>query len=379
MERARLLQGNEAVGEGAIAAGVRFFAGYPITPATELAEHLSGRMPQVGGTFIQMEDELGSLGAVIGASVGGVKAMTATSGPGLSLMLENISQAVAMEIPCLVVNVMRTGPGTGAITPAQQDVMQAKWGPHGDNEIIALAPYSVREVYQLTIQAVNFSERFRLPAILLMDTFLGHLKEKVQLFPPEEVKIADRRKPTGPMDKYKCYEPDETGVPPMADFGSGYRSKVIGNVHDEAGEYSRSPKVMDKLIRRLQGKVTNYLHEIQLLESFWLEDAEIALFAYGTSARAAKAAVKIAREAGLKLGLFRPITVWPFPRSEVSRLAGRVKAILVLEMNLGQLLGEVERACAAKAEVFSLLKVDGSIITPMDIVKKLEECSLWRK
>jgi len=336
-------------------------------------------MPQVGGTFIQMEDELGSMGAVIGASVGGVKAMTATSGPGMSLMMENISQAVAMEIPCLVVNVMRTGPGTGAITPAQQDVMQAKWGPHGDNEIIALAPYSVREVYQLTIQAVNFSERFRLPAILLMDTFLGHLKEKVQLFSPEGVKIVNRRKPTGPPDQYKCYEPDETGVPPMADFGSGYRSKVIGNVHDEAGEYSRNPRVMDKLIRRLQWKVANYLREIQLLESFWLEDAEIALFAYGTSARAAKAAVKIAREAGLKVGLFRPITVWPFPRKEVGHLAGRVKAILVLEMNLGQLLGEVERACGAKAEIFSLLKVDGSIITPMDIVKKLEECSLWRK
>ncbi len=373
MESVSLLQGNEAVGEGAIAAGVRFFAGYPITPATELAEHLAERLPQAGGTFIQMEDELGSMSAVIGASVGGVKSMTATSGPGLSLMLENISQAVAMEIPCLVVNVMRTGPGTGAITPAQQDVMQAKWGPHGDNEIIALAPSSIKEVYQLTIKAVNLSERFRVPAFLLMDTFLGHLKEKVQLFHPGEVGIINRRKPTGPPAEYRCYEPDENGVPLMADFGSGYRSKIIGNIHNQSGDYSRSPQVIDGSIRRLRQKITDHLQEIQLLDTLCLEDAELALFAYGTTARAARAAVKMARQAGQKVGLIRPMTVWPFPSNEVYQLAGRVKAILSLEMNLGQLTGEVEKASRGKTEIIPFHKVDGSIITPADILAKMKE------
>jgi 2-oxoglutarate ferredoxin oxidoreductase subunit alpha len=370
-KRTVLIQGNEAVGEGAITGGVRFFAGYPITPATEVAEYLSKRLPQVGGTFIQMEDELGSMGAVIGASVGGVKSMTATSGPGLSLMLENISQAVAMEIPCFIVNVQRTGPGTGSITPAQQDVMQAKWGPHGDNEIIAIAPYSVKEVYRLAIKAVNLSERFRVPVIFLMDAFLGHLKEKVELLDPGEVEIFNRKRPTGPPGKYKCYEPDGTGVPPMADFGSGYRSKIIGNMHTISGDYSRNPQVFDELLRRLQNKILNYLDEIQMIESLMLEDAEIALFAYGTTARAARAAVNIARQEGLKVGLFRPITLWPFPRKEMSELASRVKSIIVIEMNLGQLVGEVERACEGKTKVISLNRIDGLNVTPQNIMEKI--------
>lgn len=370
-KRVMLMQGNEAVGEGAITAGVRFFAGYPITPATEVSEYLSKRLPQVSGTFIQMEDEIGSIGAVIGASVGGVKSMTATSGPGLSLMLENISQAVIMEIPCLIVNVQRTGPGTGSITPAQQDVMQAKWGPHGDNEIIAIAPSSVKEIYHLAIKATNFSERFRVPVIILIDTFLGHLKEKIELLGPNEAEIYNRKKPTGPPERYQCYEPDETGVPPMADFGSGYKSKIIGNMHTYSGDYSRNPKVFNDLIRRLQSKILHYLKEIQMVECLMLEDAEIAFFAYGTTARAAKAAVKMARQEGLKVGLFRPITVWPFPREEVSQLAGRVKSIIVIEMNLGQLIGEVERACGGKTEVLSLNRVDGLIITPQDIIESI--------
>jgi 2-oxoglutarate ferredoxin oxidoreductase subunit alpha len=371
-KKAILIQGNEAVGEGAIAAGVRFFAGYPITPATEVAEHLSRRLPQVGGTFIQMEDELASMGAVIGASVGGVKSMTATSGPGVSLMLENISQAVAMEVPCIIVNVQRTGPGTGSITPAQQDVMQAKWGPHGDNEIIAIAPSSVGEVYHLTIKAVNLSERFRVPVIILVDSFIGHLKEKIRLLDPSEVEIYNRKKATGPPEKYRCYEPDETGVPPMADFGSGYRSKIISNMHTYSGGYSRDPEVFDALIRRLQGKILNYLDEVQMTESLMLEDAEVALFAYGTPARAARAAVKTARQRGLKVGLFRAITVWPFPRKEVFQLASRVKRIVVVEMNLGQLFGEVERATAGRAEVISLNSVDGTTITPRSIIGEIE-------
>ena len=373
MAEFKFMQGNEAVSEGAIAAGVRFFAGYPITPATEIAEHMSWRLPQVGGTFIQMEDELGSLSATLGASVGGVKTMTATSGPGISLYGENLGQSIVGEIPCLIVNVQRTGPGTGSVTPSQQDMMQAKWGTHGDATGIALVPASVQEAYDLAIKGINLAERFRAPVMVLMDTFIGHLKEKVQLRDPGELQWVERPRPKVPPNQYKCYQPDERGVPAMADFGNAYRSKILGNMHDEGGHYSRSPKVFDALIRRLRDKILNYPAEYESLEKVRLEDAEIAIFAYGTTSRAAKAAVRMAREKGIRVGLVRPITVWPFPHETISKLAERIKHFLVVEMNLGQMVLEVERAVCGRARVSFLGNVGGVTIPPAEILEKLEE------
>jgi 2-oxoglutarate/2-oxoacid ferredoxin oxidoreductase subunit alpha len=373
MTEFRFMQGNEAVSEGALAAGVRFFAGYPITPATEIAEHMSRRLPQVKGTFIQMEDELGSLAATLGASVGGLKAMTATSGPGMSLYGENLGQSIVGEIPCLIVNVQRTGPGTGSVTPSQQDMMQAKWGTHGDATGIALVPASVQEAYDLAIKGVNLAERFRAPVTILLDTFIGHLKEKVRLRDPGELHLAERLRPAAPPDQYKCYQPDERGVPAMADFGNAYRSKILGNMHDEGGHYSRSPKVFDALIRRLRDKILKYPEEYESIEDVGLEDAEVAIFAYGTTSRAAKAAVRRAREKGIRVGLVRPVTVWPFPEAALSKLAGRIRHFLVVEMNLGQMVLEVERAVCGRARVSFLGNVGGVTIPPAEILEKLEE------
>jgi 2-oxoglutarate/2-oxoacid ferredoxin oxidoreductase subunit alpha len=373
MAEFRFMQGNEAVSEGAIAAGVRFFAGYPITPATEIAEYMSRRLPQVKGTFIQMEDELGSLAATLGASVGGVKAMTATSGPGMSLYGENLGQSIVGEIPCLIVNVQRTGPGTGSVTPSQQDMMQAKWGTHGDATGIALVPSSVQEAYDLAIKGVNLAERFRAPVTVLMDTFVGHLKEKVRLRDPGELPLVERSRPDEPPESYKCYRPDERGVPPMADFGNGYRSKILGNMHDEAGRYSRDPKVFDALIRRLRDKILDYPAEYESVEQFRLEDAETAIFAYGTTSRAAKAAVRMARDKGMRVGLVRPVTVWPFPEETISMLADRIRHFLVIEMNLGQIVLEVRRAVCGRARVSFLGDVGGVTIRPGDIFEKLHE------
>jgi 2-oxoglutarate ferredoxin oxidoreductase subunit alpha len=378
MSEFRLIQGNEAVVEGAIAAGVRFFAGYPITPATEIAEYMSERLPQVGGTFIQMEDELGSLSATLGASVGGVKAMTATSGPGISLYGENIGQSIVGEIPCLIVNVQRTGPGTGSVTPSQQDMMQAKWGTHGDATGIALVPASVQEVYDLAIKGVNLSERFRAPVMILMETFLGHLKEKVRFRDPGEIDLVERPRPKVPPEKFKCYQPDERGVPAMADFGTAYRSKILGNMHDEAGGYSRSPKVFESLIRRLRDKILNYPEEYELLEMAHMEDAEVVLFAYGTTSRAAKTAVRMAREEGIRAGLVRPITIWPFPQESISKIAEKAKQFLVIEMNLGQIVLEVERAVCGRSKVSFLGNVGGVTISPVEILQKVREVVSWR-
>jgi len=377
MSEFKFMQGNEAVVEGAIAAGVRFFAGYPITPATEIAEYMSLRLPQVGGTFIQMEDELASLSATLGASVGGVKAMTATSGPGISLYGENIGQAIVGEIPCLMVNVQRTGPGTGSVTPSQQDMMQAKWGTHGDATGIALVPASVQEVYDLAIKGVNLSERFRAPVMILMETFLGHLKEKVRFREPAEIGLVERPRPKVPPEKFKCYEPDELGVPPMADFGSAYRSKILGNMVDDAVGYSRNPKVFETLIRRLQNKILNYPGEYESLEMSHIEDAEVVLFAYGTPSRAAKTAVRMAREEGIHAGLVRPITVWPFPHKTISEIAEKIKHFLVIEMNLGQMILEVERAVCGKSRVSFLGNVGGVTISPSEILQKMREVIPW--
>ena len=373
MSRAKLMQGNEALVEGALAAGVRFFAGYPITPATEITELMSQRLPRCGGKFIQMEDEMGSMAAVIGASVAGGKAMTASSGPGISLKQENIGFAIIAEVPCVVVNVMRGGPSTGMPTlPAQMDVMQAKWGAHGDHPAIALAPWSVEECFTTAVRAVNLAERFRTPVMLLSDAEIAHMREVYA--PPDAVEVIDRPRPTVPREEYVPYRPDERGIPAMADFGSGYRWHPDSNVHDEFGfPATNNHAVGDKLVRRLVGKVNNYAHEIHWVAEERLKDAEVVVFAFGSVARAASEAVEVAREQGIKAGLLRPVSIWPFPDPAVDRAVARAKAVLVAEANLGQLLGEVQRVVAGRCPVAHFSRVDGLIPHPEQILTRIKE------
>jgi len=363
------LSGDYACAEGAIAAGCRFFAGYPITPATEIAERMARRLPEVGGVYIQMEDELGSIAAVIGASYAGVKAMTATSGPGFSLMQENIGLAVMTETPLVIVDIMRGGPSTGQPTkPGQQDMMQAKWGSHGDYEVIALAPSSVQEMFDLTIECFNLSERFRVPAFLMADEIVAHMWERVIIPEPDQIEIVNRKKPTvSPVD-YLPFKPDEDLVPPMACFGEGYRVHVTGLTHDERG-YPRtdSPEIQEQLVRRLCDKIRKNADKIVKVKEFMLEDAEIAVIAYGTPARAAVSAVRKAREEGIKAGLLRLVTVWPFPERQVAELAARVKGIVVPELNYGQIVREVERA-AKTTPVYFMPKFGEALHTPMEIL-----------
>jgi 2-oxoglutarate ferredoxin oxidoreductase subunit alpha len=371
-EKRVLLQGNEAVVEGAIAAGVRFFAGYPITPASEILERFALRMPQVGGAFIQMEDEISALSAVIGASAGGAKAMTATSGPGMSLMSENIGLAIIEEIPCVIVDVQRMGPGSGMIFASQGDVMYAKWGTPGGNEIIALAPSSVKECFSLTAKAVNLSERFRLPVILLSDAHLGHMREMIEVDYTQIEKI-DRPKPTCPPEKYLTYDADENGVPAMADIGTAYRSRYTAYLHNKGGIYGPSPEERRFLIHRLHHKILDHLDEILMVEQTMPQDARIAVFAYGICARVAKAAVDEAKKQGIKVGLFRPIIVWPFPAETVSKFAHQVDKVIVAEMNCGQLVSEVERAVKGEAKVSFVGQDDGVLMSPEKILGAIKE------
>ena len=373
-QREALLQGNEAIVEGALRAGCRFFAGYPITPATEISEVLSAKLPQVDGTFIQMEDEIASLGAVIGASLAGAKAMTSTSGPGFSLMQENLGFAVIAEVPCVVVNVMRGGPSTGLPTfPAQGDVMQARWGTHGDHPIIVLSASTVRECYDMTIEAFNLSEKFRTPVILLIDEVIGHMREKITLSDDDGVKIIDRVKPTVPPEWYIPYEDTPLGVPAMANFGEGYRYHVTGLTHDVRGFPTSRPDEIDPFIRRLYRKIDQHLPEIQKAEFFRTDDAEITMIAYGCVARSAKRAVIEARERGLKVGLVKLITLWPFMRSAIEKVVKTAKTLVVPEMNMGQIVREVKRVNKGVAKVHSCNKVDGTIITPEEILGKVME------
>lgn len=371
-----LLQGNEAVVEGALRAGCRFFAGYPITPATEISEILSVKLPQVDGTFIQMEDEIASLGAVIGASLAGVKSMTATSGPGFSLMQENLGFAIITEVPCVIVNVMRGGPSTGLPTfPSQSDVMQARWGTHGDHPIIVLSASTVRECYDLTIQAFNFSEKFRNPVILLMDEVVAHMREKMVLDDQEEVEIFNRVKPTVPPEWYIPFEDTPRGVPAMANFGEGYRYHVTGLTHDIRGFPTSRPDEIGPFIDRLHRKIRQHFSEIQMAENFQTEDAEITVIAYGSVARSAKRAVVEARKKGMKVGLLKLITIWPFMRSAVERVLQTSKILMVPEMNMGQISREVKRVNRGIAKVITLNKVDGTIITPPEILNRMMEIS----
>jgi 2-oxoglutarate ferredoxin oxidoreductase subunit alpha len=368
------MTGNEACAAGALAAGLQFFAGYPITPSSEIAEDLSFHLPKTGGRFIQMEDEIAAMGAIIGASLSGAKSMTATSGPGFSLKQENIGYACMAEVPCVVVNVQRGGPSTGLPTlPQQSDVMQARWGTHGDHPIIALCPQSVRESFDLTVVAFNLAEKYRTPVVLLLDETVGHISEKVQLPTEDEITVYDRPKPSVPPDQYLPYKHTEGDIPEMATFGTGYRFHVTGLCHDETGFPTNDTKQIDLNLRRLNRKLDHYLDDIIMVESFELADAEIGLFAYGSTARSARRAMAMARERGIKAGLLRPLTLWPFPATEVRAMAEQVDWIVVPEMNLGQMQHEVEWAAAGRCQVDGVHRVDGEPISPLEILGKIEE------
>ena len=369
MSKAKLMQGNEACVEGALAAGVRFFGGYPITPSTEIAEGMAQKLPAIGGTFIQMEDEIASMGVVLGAALAGKKSLTASSGPGISLKQELIGYAAAAEIPVVVVNVQRVGPSTGQPTaPSQGDVMQARWGTHGDHPMIALSPWSVREAFDTAIMAVNYSEQFRTPVILLMDEIVGHLREKVELPEADTIEIYPRRKPTCSRGEgYEPYTPDKDLVPNPADFGTGYHIHVTGLIHDETGFPVGNPKITREAISRLHEKIEIARDEITHVEEYFMEDAEYAVVSFGGSARTAYEAVMNARKKGIRVGMVRLITIWPFADKAIDELAQKVKGILMAELNYGQLVGEVERVVAGRCDVQLCGKYDMTIFEPAEI------------
>jgi 2-oxoglutarate ferredoxin oxidoreductase subunit alpha len=365
----QLLQGNEACAQAALAAGCRFYAGYPITPSSEIAEYMARRLPEAGGVFIQMEDEIASICACVGASLGGAKAMTATSGPGFSLMQENLGYAALCEVPVVIVDVQRVGPSTGMPTlPAQGDAMQARWGTHGDHPVVVLAPASVADTYRLTVTAFNIAERLRLPVVLLSDEVVAHMREMVAVAPLE---VWDRPRASDAPAAYRPYRPGRDGVPPMAAPGDGYRVHVTGLYHGEDGFVTNDPREAERLIRRLCSKVELHREWLTLFEEHDLDDADVAVFAYGSPARAALRAVREVRPRGLKAGLLKAETIWPFPVDRVAALARRVRAILVPEMNLGQLVGEVERAARGACRVVPLSKVGGELFTPDEIASAL--------
>ena len=375
MAEIKFWQGNEAVAFGALAAGCRFYAGYPITPSTEIMETMAVQLPKVGGVFQQMEDELGACGCAIGASIAGVKSMTASSGPGFTLKQENLGLAYEAEIPLVVADVMRGGPSTGLPTQgAQQDVMQARWGTHGDHGTIALAPASVTECFYLTIEAFNLAERFRQPVLIMSDAEIGHMREKFIVPDLSELKIVNRKKPSVEPDRFVPYKYDiEDDVPPMAAFGDGYRWHVTGLTHNEWGFPTTTAADIDKKMRRLMRKIDRFRDDIVKYDTVEAEDAEIIVVSYGSVSRSSVRAVRDARARGVKAGHFRPITLWPFPDKELERLARKAKTIIVPELNCGQMVLEVERAVHGKARVIPMSRVDGELFQPGEITAKIIE------
>lgn len=369
-----LMQGNEACVHGAIYAGMEFFAGYPITPSTEIAEVSSEMLPKLGGKFIQMEDEIAGIAACIGGSIAGKKSMTATSGPGFSLKQENIGYACIAEIPCVIVNVQRSGPSTGLPTsPAQGDYMQAKWGTHGDHPVIALSPTTVRETFELTVKAFNFAEKFRTPVILLMDEVVGHLRENMEIPEPGELEIVGRKRPQCAPEEYKAYEITEDLVPPMADFGTGYRYNITGLFHDETGFPTNNTEIAGKQLDRIMNKVEKNFDEINIYEEYMLEDAQYAFITFGGMARSVKEAIRTLRKNNIKVGAFIPKTVWPFPEKQVKDLVSKTDGVFVAEMNLGQMILEVQRASVERSKIHGINKANGEIITPEEIIKSFME------
>lgn len=367
------VQGNHACALAAVAAGCRFYAGYPITPSSEVAEKMSAELPKVGGMFIQMEDEIASMGAVLGASMGGVKTLTATSGPGFSLKQENLGYASMAEIPCVVVNVMRGGPSTGMPTrPSQGDVMQARWGSHGDHPIIVLTPASVDEIFTETVRAYNLSELLRVPVVLLYDEVVGHLVESIDVRGPEDLEVYDRKWTRASPEDFVPFAATDDGVPEMARPGDGYRTHTTGLTHGENGFPTQDPAEVDRVMRRLLGKLERNRSLVESFETLACDDADVLIVACGIASRAARRAVKLARQRGIKAGLFRPITLWPFPEQAFAEIAASADQVLVPEMNAGQLCLEIERLCPPGTAVSRINRIDGESITPMEILQRVE-------
>jgi 2-oxoglutarate ferredoxin oxidoreductase subunit alpha len=368
------MHGDHACAEGAIAAGCRFFAGYPITPSTEIAERLARRLPEINGTFIQMEDELGSIAAIIGASAAGVRSMTATSGPGLSLMMENLGLAVMMEVPCVLVDIQRGSPSTGLPTMAgQSDVMQVRWGSHGDYRVIAYAPWSPQEVFDLTILSFNMADRFRVPVLLMADEVIGHMVERVEIPAEDQIPRWSRKRPLHPPNgSFRAFLPQGADlVPPMAHAGEGYKVHFTGLTHDERGYPAMTAEAHQRLVTRLIDKIQSNADEIVRTEPYYLDDAKIVVISYGCTARSARRAVEDARQLGMPVGMLRLISLWPFPEQIVEQLAASAESFIVAEMNLGQMSREVERV--VKQPVEGVFHAGGAMIPPEPILEAIKE------
>jgi len=368
------LDGDHACCEGTLAAGARFAAGYPITPSTEVVERFASRIPTVGGVFIQMEDELAASIAIQGAVWGGAKAFTVTSGPGFSLMMEHIGYAAITETPCVFVNVQRGGPSTGLPTlPAQADMMQARWGSHGDYGIIALCPNSPQECFDLTITGFNLAEEFRVPVMMMLDECVGHMTEKVVIPPADRIEVVPRRYTHKPPAEFRLFEPGADLVPDMVKAGDGYRFHVTGLTHDERGYPSMNVAAQDQLVRRLVEKLKPFENGRAVCDTADLEGAEVVVVSYGITSRVAQRAIELARKRGIPAGKFRIISAWPFPERHIADLAGRVKAFVVPELNLGQMVREVERAAAGRARVVPVSHAGGTVHDPETILKAIVE------
>jgi len=375
-KKVALLQGNDACAQGALYAGCMFFGGYPITPSTEVAEVLSIELPKRGGKFIQMEDEIGAMASVIGASLTGSKSLTATSGPGVSLKQELIGYACIAEIPCVIINVMRGGPSTGMPTgPGQSDVQQARWGTHGDHATIAVAPASVQEIFSETVRAFNLAEKYRMPVQVLYDEIVGHMRERIVFPEAGELEVIDRTAPTDSPEDYKPFDASKSDVPPLAAFGSGYKFHVTGLNKAADGFPTTKAELVDAEERRQISKVEKpeARADIESNEEYLTDDAEVVIFAYGSTSRSARYAVNELRKEGIKAGLFRPITLWPFPEKRIAELAKQVKAIVVAEMNLGQMLLEVERIAKGACATPFIGRVDGEPINPGQLIAQVKE------
>ncbi len=373
---AHFLDGDHAAAEGAMAAGCRFLAGYPITPSTEVAERIARRFPSMGGVFIQMEDEIASMAAIIGAAWGGKRVLTVTSGPGISLMMENIGLAAMMEAPCVIINVQRGGPSTGLPTMVgQADIMQARWGSHGDYEVIALAPDSPQESFDLTIKAFNFAEKYRTPVLVMLDECVGHMTERVIIPEADEIELVERKLTSKKPEEYLPYETNGSEIPEFVHAGMGYRIHTTGLTHDERGYPDMSAACQKQLVTRLVDKIRNHVDDIVMLEEEALDDAEVVVVSYGITSRVAIQAIDDARKAGIKVGKLRLLTVWPFPDNRIRELASKVKAFVVPEINLGQIVYEVERAAAGRADIHLVPHAGGDVHDPQDILDKIKEAA----
>ena len=376
----RFMQGNAAIAEGAFAAGARFYAGYPITPSSEIAEISSKQLPKLGGLYIQMEDEIGSIAAIIGASASGKKSFTATSGPGFSLMQENLGVAIMAEIPCVIINVMRSGPSTGLATkPAQGDFMQSRWGTHGDHGMIVLSPSSVEDCYYLMVKAFNYAEKYRTPVVFLADEIIGHMQERAVINEIKPEDIINRKQPTCDPKDYMPFKVDEDGIAPLASYGSDYIIRLSGSTHDDSGFPNTKPENADKFVRHYTDKIEKNKKDITIVREYNMEDAEYAIITFGCSTRPALEAMEMLKEEGKKVGILQLVTLWPFAEEEVMKVCNQVKGVVVPELNLGQLIGEVKKVNQNNIPIVGVNKVNSMSIHPNEIIDKIREVEKCQK